>query len=66
MNWREHSWEFVVGTLSWIVALVALAGIAIFVVVDTGKRRWAQRFARKISRPSVADLVGAEEMELAS
>jgi hypothetical protein len=65
MNWREHSWEFVVGAISWIVALVALACLGVFVAVDAAQRHWTQRRAQKISRPSPA-VPRIEDLELVS
>lgn len=42
-NWREQAWEGTVTVLSWIVVLVALAGIVGLVAYDALKSRRASR-----------------------
>lgn len=42
MTWTERVWELVVDAISWLIALVAFAGILAFVMCD-GIRRWRRR-----------------------
>lgn len=42
MSWHEHTWEFVVSALSWLVASLALVGVLAYITYDalrTRKRR---------------------------
>lgn len=39
MTWTERVWEFVVDTISWLIALCAFAGILAFVIYDAW-RHW--------------------------
>ena len=45
MTWRDHTWEFVIGAFSWIVAIGALVFVAVYVAHDTYKTR--RRKARR-------------------
>ena len=42
MTWSDHTWEFFISVLSWLIALVALAGIIALVGYDALKRRRAR------------------------
>lgn|SRR5574342_84101 len=63
MSLRERAWEVLVAVLSWIVALVALACVAIYVAVDAVKRHRAARSERNISSPLPSASI---QMELAA
>ena len=39
MTWRDHTWEFTVSTLSWIIALGAIVFVAAYVAHDAYKTR---------------------------
>jgi hypothetical protein len=39
MTWRDHSWEFFVVGLSWLVAIGALGFIALFLVAEALRER---------------------------
>lgn len=39
MTWRDHTWEFVIGALSWLVAIIALAGLVALAVYASRERR---------------------------
>ena len=39
MTWRGHTWEFVISTISWIVALGALIFVVAYVTYDAYKTR---------------------------
>jgi len=43
MTWRDHTWEFTVSTLSWVIAIGALVFVVAFVAYDAIKRRWKAR-----------------------
>jgi len=46
MNWRDQTWEFVLSTLFWLVAIMVLAGVVAFVAYDaikTRRRRMTRR-----------------------
>ena len=45
MTWRGHTWEFVISTISWIVALGALVFVVAYVAFDAFKMR--RRKARR-------------------
>jgi len=39
MTWRDHTWEFTVGAVSWIVAIGALVFVIAFLAYDALKTR---------------------------
>jgi hypothetical protein len=39
MTWRDHTWEFMISAFSWLVAIMALAGVVAFVIYDAYKTR---------------------------
>ena len=39
MTWRDHTWEFTVSALSWLVAIGALVFVASFVAFEAFKNR---------------------------
>jgi len=39
MTWRDHTWEFVISVLSWLVAIGALAFVAAFFAFDAVRTR---------------------------
>jgi uncharacterized membrane protein YGL010W len=39
MTWRDHTWEFTVSALSWIVALGAIVFVLAFIAHDAYKTR---------------------------
>ena len=43
MTWRDHTWEFTVSALSWIVAIVALVFVVAFLAVEVFKTRRKMR-----------------------
>lgn len=43
MTWRDHTWEFVLGALSWLVAIMALVGVVAFVIYHAHKTRRRKR-----------------------
>ena len=43
MTWRDHTWEFTVIAMSWLVVLGALVVIATYVAYDAHKTRQAGR-----------------------
>ena len=45
MTWHDHTWEFVISTFSWILALGALFFVAAYVAHDAYKTR--RRKARR-------------------
>ena len=46
MTWREYTWEFVIGAVSWIVAIGALVFVVAYVAHDAFKAR-RQKKARR-------------------
>lgn len=43
MTWRDHTWEFAVTALSWLVALGAVVFVIVFVLYDAAKTRKSRR-----------------------
>jgi len=39
MTWRDHTWEFTVSALSWLIAIGALGCLAMFLVFEGFKNR---------------------------
>ena len=39
MTWRDHTWEFTVSALSWLVAIGALGCLVMFLVFERFKNR---------------------------
>ena len=39
MSWRDHSWEFFVVALSWLVAIGALGFIALYLAGEALRER---------------------------
>ena len=66
MSLREHAWKGLVAALSWIVALVVLACVAIYVVADAGQRHSARRAALKAKAINQDVAATSLQMELAS
>jgi hypothetical protein len=64
MNWRELAWEGIVSALSWIIAIVALVGVAIYVAVIAIKRHRSHHADQKLEADETA--VPPLQMETAS
>lgn len=53
LTWRDHTWEFAVTAVSWIVAIGALGFVVVYVAFDavkTAKTDKARRKARRKER----------------
>lgn len=46
MTWRDHTWEFAVSALSWLVAIGAIVFVATFVAYDAYKTRRQKQVRR--------------------
>jgi len=43
MTWRDHTWEFAISALSWLIAIGALVFVASFVAFEAFKNRRRSR-----------------------
>lgn len=43
MTWRDHTWEFTVGALSWIVAIGAIVFVVGYVAFEAIRSRRSAR-----------------------